>query len=52
MPESDKILIAQARSMSWEEILSLKAKSKEAQMQLDSIVRSKYHWSEYRCGML
>lgn len=52
MPESDKILIEKAEQLPWEDILSLKAKSKDAQMELDFIANRKYHWAEHCCGML
>lgn len=52
MPESDKILIGKAEEFHWEDILFLKAQSKEAQMKLDFMANRKYHLAEHRCGML
>lgn len=52
MNEHDKALVATARGMRWEDINEEDAETVEGRSILHSIIMHKYHYDEYKCGML
>lgn len=52
LTEHDKALIEQARQMRWEDIDEDAAETEEGRAELHRIAISKYHYDEYKAGIL
>lgn len=52
LTEHDKALIDQARQMLWEDIDEDAAETEEGRKALHDIAVSKYHYDEYKAGIL
>lgn len=52
LTEHDKELIEQARHQWWEDIREEDAETEEGRAELHRIAISKYHYDEYKAGML
>lgn len=52
MNEHDKALVASARQMRWEDINEDEAETVEGRSVLHDIIMHKYHYDEYKCGMI
>ncbi len=52
LTEHDKALIEQARHQRWEDIDEDAAETEEGRKALHDIAVSKYHYDEYKSGML
>lgn len=52
LTEHDKELIEQARHQRWEDIREEDAETEEGRAELHRIAIRKYHYDEYKAGML
>lgn len=52
MTEKDKELVEKARHQCWEDIDEDAAETEEGRAALHSIIMRKYHYDEYKAGML
>lgn len=52
MTEHDKALVEKARGMCWEDINEEDAETEEGRAELHRIIMRKYHYDEWKAGML
>ena len=52
MTEKDKALVEKAKHQRWEDIDEDAAETEEGRTELHRIAVSKYHYDEYKAGML